>query len=66
MTAIFVSQELEINYPTAAWLMLHKIRKVMADHNEGYKPSGLVEIDDFYIGARLRTASADAEPIKTK
>jgi len=30
--------------------MLHKLRKAMADRNEGYKLSGLVEIDDFYIG----------------
>ena len=50
VSATFVSRELEISYPTA-WSMLHKIRKAMADRNEGYKLSGLVEIDDFYIGA---------------
>lgn len=50
VSAVFVSRELEVSYPTA-WLMLHKIRKAMTDRNELYKLSGLVEIDDFYIGA---------------
>ncbi|CAM4405976.1 IS1595 family transposase [Paenibacillus alkaliterrae] len=50
VSAVFVARELEVSYPTA-WLMLHKIRKAMADRDEGYVLSGLVEIDDFYIGA---------------
>jgi transposase-like protein len=49
-SATFVARELEVSYPTA-WLMLHKIRKAMADRDAQYMLSGLVEIDDFYIGA---------------
>jgi transposase-like protein len=49
-SATFVARELEVSYPTA-WLMLHKIRKAMADRDSQYMLSGLVEIDDFYIGA---------------
>ncbi|WP_420805797.1 transposase, partial [Cohnella thermotolerans] len=30
VSAVFLSRELEISYPTA-WLMLHKIRKAMGD-----------------------------------
>ncbi|WP_219837650.1 transposase [Paenibacillus sp. R14(2021)] len=29
----------------------HKIRKAMADRDAQYRLSGLVKIDDFYIGA---------------
>lgn len=49
-SATYVARELEVSYPTA-WLMLHKIRKAMADRDTQYMLSGLVEIDDFYIGA---------------
>jgi len=50
ISATFVARELEVSYPTA-WLMLHKIRKAMADRDTQYILSGLVEIDDFYIGS---------------
>ena len=50
ISATYLSRELEVSYPTA-WLMLHKIRKAMADRDEQYMLKSLVEIDDFFIGA---------------
>jgi len=50
ISATYISRELEVSYPTA-WLMLHKIRKAMADRDEQYILKSLVEIDDFFIGA---------------
>lgn len=50
ISAAWASRELEVSYPTA-WLMLHKIRKAMADRDAQYMLSSLVELDDFYIGA---------------
>jgi len=50
VSAAFISRELEISYPTA-WLLLHKIRKAMADRDATYKLAGLVELDDAFFGA---------------
>lgn len=50
VSATLVAKELEISYQTA-WTMMQKIRKAMADRDADYMLSGLVEIDDFYIGA---------------
>jgi transposase-like protein len=50
VSAVLLAQELEISYKTA-WLMLHKIRKAMADRDAPYKLTRIVELDDFFIGA---------------
>ena len=50
VSAILLSRELKVTYKTA-WLMLHKIRKAMADRDAPYKLDGIVELDDFFIGA---------------
>jgi transposase-like protein len=50
VSATLIANELEISYQTA-WTMMQKIRKAMADRDADYTLSGLVEIDDFYIGA---------------
>jgi transposase-like protein len=50
VSALFISRELEISYPTA-WLLLHKIRKAMVDREDNYKLAGLVELDDAFFGA---------------
>lgn len=50
VSATLIANELEISYQTA-WTMMQKIRKAMADRDTHYTRSGLVEIDDFYIGA---------------
>ena len=38
-----------MSYPTA-WLMQQKIRKAMADRDQGYQLAGLVEVDEGTIG----------------
>lgn len=50
VSATLVANELEISCQTA-WTMLQKIRKAMTDRDAPYILSGLVELDDFYIGA---------------
>ena len=50
VSAARLQQELEISYPTA-WLMLHKIRKAMAERDANYQLAGIVELDDSYFGA---------------
>jgi transposase-like protein/ribosomal protein L37AE/L43A len=50
VSAVFLSRELEISYPTA-WLLLHKIRKAMGDRDAHYQLAGLVELDDAFFGA---------------
>jgi transposase-like protein len=50
ISAVFLSRELEISYPTA-WLLLHKIRKAMGDRDAHYQLAGLVELDDAFFGA---------------
>lgn len=50
VSAVYLSRELEISYPTA-WLMLHKIRKAMGERDSQYLLAGLVELDDAFFGA---------------
>ena len=40
-----------VNHKTA-WLMLHKIMKVMTDAEKGRKLKGRIEIDDAYLGGK--------------
>jgi Zn ribbon nucleic-acid-binding protein len=49
ISALQLSKELGVSYP-AAWLMQHKIRKAMADRDQGYQLEGLVEVDEGYVG----------------
>jgi transposase-like protein len=49
ISAMQLAKEIGISYPTA-WLMLHKIRKAMSDRDQGYRLSGLVEVDEGYVG----------------
>jgi len=50
VSAAKLSRDIDVSTPTA-WLMLHKIRKAMADKDAGYMLSKIVEIDDAYFGA---------------
>jgi transposase-like protein len=45
---------LGIRHYKTAWMMGHKIRKAMADRNERYQLSGLVEMDDAFFGGKRR------------
>ena len=49
ISAMQLSKEIGVSYPTA-WLMEHKIRKAMEDRDQSYKLSGLVEVDEGYVG----------------
>lgn len=49
-SATSISEELGISYKTA-WLMLQKIRKAMGDRDSQYMLGGIVELDDFFLGA---------------
>src|SRR5271166_3289717 len=49
ISALQLSKEIGVSYPTA-WLMQHKIRKAMADRDQGYQLKGLIEVDEGYVG----------------
>jgi transposase-like protein len=42
------------SYKTA-WAMIHKIRKAMATRDASYQLSGLMELDDTYVGSKRKT-----------
>jgi transposase-like protein len=50
VSAAKLARNINVSPPTA-WLMLHKIRKAMADRDSSYMLSKIVEIDDAYFGA---------------
>lgn len=50
MSATLLSRELSLGYKSA-WFLLHRIRKAMAARDSLYELSGIVELDDTYIGA---------------
>jgi hypothetical protein len=43
---------LEIRDYKTAWLMAHKVFKAMADRDAGYRPVGLIEMDDLFFGPK--------------
>ena len=49
ISAMQLSKEIGVCYQTA-WLLLHKLRKAMADRDRGYRLGGLVEADEGYVG----------------
>jgi hypothetical protein len=49
ISAMQLSKEIGVSYPTA-WLLLHKIRQAMSDRDQRYRLSGLVEVDEGYVG----------------
>jgi transposase-like protein len=53
VSALQLSKEIGVSYPTA-WLMAHKIRKAMADREQGRKLRGLIEVDEGYVGGKER------------
>jgi transposase-like protein len=53
ISAVQLAKEIGVSYPTA-WLMLHKIRKAMNDRDQRYRLSGLVEVDEGYVGVICR------------
>lgn len=53
VSALRLSKQLGLRYATA-WLILHKLRKAMADRDAGRELCGVVEIDDAYFGGRRK------------
>jgi len=53
ISALRLSKQLGMRYATA-WMMLHKLRKAMADRDSGRTLAGVVEIDDAYFGGRRK------------
>lgn len=49
ISAVQLSHILEICYDSA-WHLLDRIRKAMGQRNENYQPSGIIEMDDGYVG----------------
>jgi transposase-like protein len=49
ISAVALAREIQVTYKTA-WLMLHKIRHAMQSREEGYRLSGIVEMDEAYVG----------------
>jgi transposase-like protein len=52
MSALQLSRHLACNYRTA-WYLAHRIREAMID-NDGPKMTGVVEVDETYIGGKQR------------
>ncbi len=50
VSASFISSHLQLSYKTA-WLILHKIRKAMQDRDSLYKLTGMIEMDETFIGS---------------
>ena len=50
ISAVQLSQELEIAY-SSAWYLLHRLRAAMGQRDQDYVLSGIVELDDAYFGA---------------
>ena len=49
ISAVQLSRTLGICY-ASAWYLLHRIRRAMAQRDENYALSGIVEMDDGYVG----------------
>jgi len=59
MSALQLSRHLACNYRTA-WYLAHRIREAVID-NDGPKMTGVVEVDETYIGGRQRGYKGDAD-----
>ena len=65
ISALQLSKEIGVSYPTA-WLMQHKIRKAMADRDQGYQLQGLIEVDEGYVGGAEQGKAQKGRGAKTK
>jgi len=65
ISALQLSKEINVSYPTA-WLMQHKIRKAMADRDQGYQLKGLIEVDEGYVGGAEEGEAQKGRGAKSK
>lgn len=49
LSALDLKRQIGVSYPTA-WLMHHKVMKTMAQRDAMHRLSGMVQIDDAYLG----------------
>jgi len=49
LSALAWKRQIGVSYPTA-WLMHHKVMKVMAAREQAHRLCGAVEVDDAYLG----------------
>ena len=52
---------LRIRQYRTAWLMAHKVRKVMVDRNARYRLAGLVEVDGSFFGIKLKRKAYESK-----
>jgi ISXO2-like transposase domain/Transposase zinc-ribbon domain len=65
ISAVQLSKEIGVGYPTA-WLMQHKIRKAMAEGEQGTRLRGLVEVDEGYVGGTEKGGERAGRGAQTK
>jgi transposase-like protein len=65
ISAMQLCKEIGVGYRTA-WTMQHKIRKAMEDRDQGYKLSGLVEVDEGYVGGEEHGTARQGRGAKSK
>ena len=53
ISALQLSRDLDVQYKTA-WVLAHKIRESLMEHNQDDKFSGVVEIDGVYVNGYIR------------
>lgn len=56
ISALQLSRDLDIQYKTA-WLLLHKIRESLLEHQSNKKFKGICELDGVYVGGYIRPAN---------
>ncbi|NQZ58127.1 MAG: IS1595 family transposase [Lentisphaeraceae bacterium] len=60
ISSLELHRQLKVNYKTA-WLLKHKIMAVMFDAERQQKLVGRVEIDEAYLGGKLKSGGADCD-----
>jgi transposase-like protein len=65
ISAMQLSKEIGVGYRTA-WLIEHKIRKAMEDRDQSYKLSGLIEVDEGYVGGEEHGEARKGRGAKSK
>lgn len=64
VSAMRLSKQLDLGYKTA-WLILHKIRKAMAQRDNEYTLSGFIEMDDAFFGGPAKGCTGRGAANKT-
>lgn len=57
LSAMSLMRQLGVSYPTA-WLIHHKLMQAMAEREDHYRLSGIVQMDDAYLGGERNGGKA--------